>query len=208
MPWDSSPMSAIRGRLARHLGRLQQNLDAVGEQVREAIAHAVGRTAAEAIGEAVYEALCSPDGPSGSASRYTPRYSDHSSYPRRAWDEPEWRRDAARSYERDPYDYDDDPRYNDDLEPEDRSALPDGCRARHWHRAIAAGLQAAAWWLRRHPGQVSLLAALAVGAVAGLAVLAGHISGIAGVIASALGLAYLLDLMRSASTLFGRDVTP
>ena len=50
--------STLRGRLARHLGRLQQNLDAVGEQVREAVANAVGRTVAEAIGEAVYEALC------------------------------------------------------------------------------------------------------------------------------------------------------
>jgi hypothetical protein len=35
--------------------------------------------------------------------------------------------------------------------------------------------------------------------------LAGHVSGVASVVMSALGLAYLLDLMRSASSLFGRD---
>ena len=52
------------------------------------------------------------------------------------------------------------------------------------------------------------LAALGIDAITGLAVLAGHASGMAGLMASALGLAYLLDLMRSASSLFGRDVTP
>ena len=65
-------------------------------------------------------------------------------------------------------------------------------------------MQAAAWWLRRHPGPVSLLAALAVG----LAVLAGDINGIASLVLSGLGLAYLLDLVRSASNLLGRDITP
>jgi hypothetical protein len=49
---------------------------------------------------------------------------------------------------------------------------------------------------------------LGVGAVAGLAVLAGPVSGVASVVMSALVLAYLLDLMRSASALFGRDITP
>jgi hypothetical protein len=66
---------------------------------------------------------------------------------------------------------------------------------------MAAGLQAAAWWLRRHPGQVSLVAALAVGTVAGLAVLAGHASGLATLVMSALGLAYLVDLVCLSSDL-------
>jgi hypothetical protein len=55
---------------------------------------------------------------------------------------------------------------------------------------------------------VSLLAALTVGAVTGLAVLVGHGGGIASVVMSALGLAYLLDLMRLAGSLFGRDSRP
>jgi hypothetical protein len=208
MTWNSAP-SPLRGRLARHLGRLQQNLDAVGEQVREAVANAVGRTVAEAIGEAVYEALC----PGAGSSRPLPRasgYSGQTSTPQRAWDEPGWRRAGDSSTWRDPYDYEDydDPPYDDDLPPEETASRQDKSGAGRWGRAVAAGVQAAAWWLRRHPGQVSLLAALTVGTVAGLAVLAGHASGIAGLMASALGLAYLLDLMRSAGSLFRRHVTP
>lgn len=74
--------------------------------------------------------------------------------------------------------------------------------------AHTSGVRAAAWWLRRHPGQVSRLAALTVGAVAGLAVLASYASGVASLVASALGLAYRLDLLRSASTLLRRNSTP
>ena len=209
MSWDTSPTPPLRGRLARHLGRLQQSLDVVGEQVRQAVASAVGRTMAEAIGEAVYEALRPRAGPSYPQSRSS-WYADRSATGRRDWDEPAWRREAGSSSWRDAYDYGDydDPRSDDDSEPEDASSPHDPLRARRWGRAVAAGLHAAAWWLRRHPGQVSLLAALAVGAIAGLAVLAGHASGIAGLVASALGLAYLLDLVRSASTLLGRNRTP
>lgn len=208
MTWNSAPTPTLRGRLARHLGRLQQNLDAVSEQVREAVAHAVGRTMAEAIGEAVYEALCPGDVPSRPLPRSS-SYSGQTATPRREWDEPAWRRDADSSPWRDPYHYDDyDDPHCDDPEPEHTSSSQDEPRAGRWGRAVAAGLQASAWWLRRHPGEVSLLAVLGVGAVAGFAVLAGHASGIAGLMASALGLAYLLDLMRSASSLFCRDVTP
>jgi hypothetical protein len=202
MSWDSSPTPPLRGRLARHLGRLQQSLDVVGEQVRQAVASAVGRTMAEAIGEAVYEALRPRAGPSYPQPRSS-WYSDRSATGRREWDEPAWRREADSSSWRDAYGYDDydDARYDDDSESEDASSPHEQLRARRWGRAMAAGLHAAAWWLRRHPGQVSLLAALTVGAVVGLTVLAGHVSGIAGLVASALGLAYLLDLVRSASTL-------
>jgi hypothetical protein len=188
MTWDSSQSWPVRGKLARHLGRLQQHLDAVGEQVREAVATAVGRTIAETVGEAVFDVLAPyAGGPSGAESRYYPA----------------WRRDAGSSSWRDPYDYDnyDGPRYEDDADSEYRSPLRDEPHARRWQRAMAAGLQAAAWWLRRHPGQVSLVAALAVGAVAGLAVLASHVSAIATLVLSALGLAYLLDLLRLSSAL-------
>jgi hypothetical protein len=187
MTWDSSRSWPVRGKLARHLGRLQQHLDAVGEQVREAVATAVGRTVAEAVGEAVFDALAPYAGPSGTESRHYPA----------------WRRDAGSSSWRDPYSYDnyEDPRYEDDADSEYRSSLCDEPRARRWRRAIAAGLQAAAWWLRRHPRQVSLMAALAVGALAGLAVLASHVSALATLVMSALGLAYLLDLVRLSSSL-------
>ena len=209
MTWDTSPTPPLRGRLARHLGRLQQSLDVVGEQVRQAVASAVGRTMAEAIGEAVYEALRPRAGPSYPQSRSS-WYADRSATGRRDWDEPAWGREADSSSWRDAYGYDndDDPRYDNDSEPEDASSLHEPLRARRWGRAMAAALHAAAWWLRRHPGQVSLLAALTVGTVVGLTVLAGPVSGIAGLVASALGLAYLLDLVRSASTLLGRNSAP
>jgi hypothetical protein len=210
MSWDSSPTPPLRGRLARHLGRLQQSLDGVGEQVRQAVASAVGRTMAEAVGEAVYEALRPRDGSIYPQPRSSSWYSDRSATSRREWDEPAWRREADASSWRDPYGYDDYdvPRYDDDPELDNTSSPHDQVRARRWGHAVSAGLQAVAWWLRGHPGQVSLLAALTVGAVAGLTVLAGHASGIAGLVASALGLAYLLDLVRSASTLLGRSSTP
>ncbi len=209
MSWDSSPTPPLRGRPARHLGRLQQSLDVVGEQVRQAVASAVGRTIAEAIGEAVYEALRPRAGPSYPQPRSS-WYADRSATGRRDWDEPAWRREADSSSWRDAYGYDDydAPRYDDDSEPEDASAPRDPLRARRWGRAVAAGLHAAAWWLRRHPGQVSLLAALTVGAVVGLTALAGPVSGIAGLVASTLGLAYLLDLVRSASTLLRQSSAP
>ena len=208
MTWDTSPTPPLRGRLARHLGRLQQSLDVVGEQVRQAVASAVGRTMAEAIGEAVYEALRPRAGPSYPQT-HSSRYADRSATGRGEWDEPAWRREAGSSSWRDAYGYDndDDPRYDDDSEPEDASSPYNQLRARRWGRAVAAGLHAAAWWLRRYPGQVSLLAALAVGTVVGLTVLAGPVSGIAGLVASALGLAYLLELVRSASMLLGRNRT-
>lgn len=120
MTWDSSRSWPVCGKLARHLGRLQQHLDAVGEHVREAVATAVGRTVAEAIGEAVFEALAPYAAPSGTEPR---------SYPngRRAGEPSPWR---------DPYSYEsyDEPRYDDDDEtdPEYRSSLPDEPRARRW----------------------------------------------------------------------------
>jgi len=198
MTWDSSRNWPVRGKLARHLGRLQQHLDAVGEQVREAVATAVGRTVAEAVGEAVYDALTPYLDRSGAASRSYSRYAERCSRTQQDWDDPAWRRDAESSSWCDPYAYDS---YDDDAEAEYRSSLRNEPCTRRWWRALAAGLQASAWWLQRHPSQVSLMAASAVGTVAGLAVLAGHVSGIASLLMSALGLAYLLDLVRLSSAL-------
>ena len=145
MAWDSSRNWPIRGKLARHLGRLQQHLDAVGEQVREAVATAVDRTVAEVIGEAVYDALTPYLDPSGAASRSYSRSADRSAQARQDWDDRAWRRDAESSSWCDPYAYDS---YDDEAEAEYRSSLRDEPRSRRWRRALAAGLQAAAWWLR------------------------------------------------------------
>ena len=141
--------------------------------------------------------------PSGAASRYNSCHVERSSRTQQDWNDPARTRDAGSPNWRDPFAYDayDDSRYEHDAESEYRSSLRDEPRARRWLRAIAAGLQAAAWWLRRHAGEVSLMVALAVGTVAGLAVLASHVSAVATLVMSALGLAYLLDVARLSSAL-------
>ena len=138
MTWDSSRNWSVRGKLARHLGRLQQHLDGVGEQVREAVATAVGRTVAEAVGEAVYDALTPYMAPSGAASRSYSRSADRSAQTRQDWDDPAWRRDAESSSWCDPYAYESD---DDDAEAEYRASLRDEPCTRRWWRALAADLQ-------------------------------------------------------------------
>ncbi len=58
-----------------------------------------------------------------------------------------------------------------------------------------------------HPGQASLMAALAVGTMAALAVLASHVSALATLVLSALCLAYLLELVRLSSALLDGNTT-
>jgi hypothetical protein len=69
---------------------------------------------------------------------------------------------------------------------------------------LAAGFEAAAWWLRRQVGKPSLVVALVVGLIfAGLAWLVGpHLAG------SALALAALAGLIRLASLALTRNTTP
>jgi hypothetical protein len=188
-----------RAALARHLGRLRQGLDELGEQLREAVARAAGRSAGDAVSEAVHAALAGPEGqPHGLSGRPSPSS--------QAPDDPSWWRDAEELGPGGQFgpDYFDDRTYFEDAdEPGEGPGPTDAPRAGRWGRAVAAGLQAAAWWVRRHPGRASLLAALAVGAVAGLASLLGHAAGAAGLVVSALGLACVADLARSLSSLLG-----
>jgi hypothetical protein len=207
MTWNSSQTPLICDRLAGHLSRLRLNLDAVVEQVREAVANAVGRTVAGAVGEAVYDALLTHDGQSRSLLRSTTRYLTASPSGRER-DDSAWGRDADGSPWHDPYAYDDDLSSFDDPEPDDVPSPPDEPRRGRGGRAVAVGLQATAWWLRRRPDPIALRAALAVGAVAGLAVLVGPGSVAADLLASALALVYVLDLVRLASRLLERNVSP
>ena len=68
---------------------------------------------------------------------------------------------------------------------------------------MAAGCQAASWWLRRHPGASSLVAAAGIGIAAGVATLVSSplVAGASAVAASALGLLALADAARSAAGL-------
>src|SRR5205807_10027464 len=92
--------------------------------------------------------------------------------------------------------------------PGRRAAPPDPTstaapREGRWSRALAAGCHAAAWWLRRRPGPLSLLAALGVGLAAALAALFYGPAG-AGVAGAALALLALADTARSGAALAAR----
>jgi hypothetical protein len=199
-----------RGGLPHHLGRLRLALEALLARLRGSVADAFGRTAADALGEAVQVAL------GGSATTPTYLTVSPSSRPGRSFfderDEPPWSRPGSslgrgeRLYDErfdrdDPYE-----RRFDDDEPEP-DELPDeqqGAREEARWRALAIGLQAAAWWWARRPGRTSVLAALAVGLAAGLATLGGSAAlGTAAVVTSGLALLYLADLIHWIASLFG-----
>jgi hypothetical protein len=74
---------------------------------------------------------------------------------------------------------------------------------------LTAGVQAAAWWLRRSPGRPSLLGAACVGLLAGLAAFAGGpVAAATGVAASALALVTLADAARDGAAALAGDDTP
>jgi hypothetical protein len=199
------PFSSSRALLSRHLGRLRQGLDDLGEQLREAAARAVGRSAGDAVSEAVHAALGGPGGQARPAPAPAHGLTRHPS----SWDaadDPSWWGEAEEVGPGGQLADDDlgDRRYFDHYPERDEGPVaPGGQHSARWARAVAAGLQAAAWWVQRHPGRASLLAALAVGAAAGLVSLLGHAAGAAGLVASALGLACLADLARSLGALLG-----
>jgi hypothetical protein len=200
----SAALSRARRSLGGHLARLRHSFDSLADQVREAIARAIGRTVAEAVSEAIHAALAEP--------AFLPAPSRPSARPPPLWDGPDdrpWSGERDDLYEsgryRDRYADDDrlaDDNNLDDAEPTDpqTSSTPRPSLVR---RALTAGCRAAAYWLDRHPGRFSLVAAVGVGVIAGVAVLmtGPWFSGASGVAASALGLLALLDAVRSDTAL-------
>jgi hypothetical protein len=208
MTFVTSWLAAARGSLGGHLRRLRSSLDTVAEQAREAVARAIGRTVADAVSEAVDSALAP-------AERRPDAYSpDRPTYPsRRAsplWNDPDESRWGRQDEDRDPYRraHDDDPDpYADD--PGEELAETPQPRRRRLGRALAAGLQAAAWWLNRHPGGLSVVVAVSLGLVAGTAALVRDTAvGPTGLVAAALGLLALDGLVRSGSDLAAQATTP
>jgi hypothetical protein len=176
------------GLVPRHLARLQEALGGLTEQARDALARTLADAAADLVGQAVRAALGTPG--------------DHP-------DLDPWRnnRRAAPSPETDPFDdlyaYDPDDRedrWYQDLSPSpSASRPPEGEVAEVWPAAVALGLRAAAWWLRRRTGRPPLLAALALGTLAAALAAAGGPAALAGlgVAESLLGLASLPTAPRS-----------
>jgi hypothetical protein len=181
--------------LGGHLGRLRQSFDGLAEQVREAVARAVGRTVAEAVREAVHAVLAEPAG----LPAFLPAPSRSPSRPPPLWEDPD---DRSWPDDRDA----DDDRLAEDEDLDDAGppeSAPQVSSPSPLRRALAVACRAAAWWLDRHPGRLSLAAAVGVGVVAGVAALVTGptLAGASGVAASALALLALVDAVRSGTAL-------
>jgi hypothetical protein len=205
-----SPLRRAGRLLAAHVRRLRVALVRLAAEVRAAVAGAVGQATGDAVRDALRVIL---DGPPArhTPARDPPEDSDV------VWGQPRRPRWPSAPYagHYDPYempqretDYledDQDVEPDEDPAPEGPEAQPAGA----WSRAAAMGCQAAAWWLRRHPGPLALLVAAGVGVAAGLAALAGGplVAGGSAAAAAALAALALADAARSAADLAG-DALP
>jgi hypothetical protein len=207
--WTAKAAHSLSG----HLDRLRETLDRLHERLREAVAEAVSGGAANAVKDAVLTALLASEVSSAyetqtyrtSSAGYDPsRYRYGSSWHNSTEDpyRPSW--------ERDPYD-DDADRYErenmDEPKAEPLSPSAPESVGRRFGQAIAVGCQAAAWWLRRKSNaRYSAVAAIGVGATAGVtAYFVGPVIAAAAALAgSTLGLTSLSQAARhGAAVLFG-----
>ncbi len=191
--------ATLHERLAPHVHQLRRGLASLGGRLRQSIANSIGRTVADVVTEAVDAALATPDDQNGSYRPSLPtsvpvRSRDWWDRPGEStWDRPEESYDPyARAYR----DYDGGMDQDRDHEPQPLDDPKPG----RFGRALAAGLQAAGWWMQRHRGRLSLVIAAGVGLAAGIAALLdGGPFGIAGLVASALGLLALDGVFRSGA---------
>jgi hypothetical protein len=172
--------------LAKHINRLRRTLEGLYDRLRDAIAVAVARAAEDAVREGVHALLA--DTPPLSPPDYAPSTYPRSNFaPATGWRETDDEYDELRRWEE-----------NSDYEPnldrrsEPQPHVPVGEQApepTRLRRALAEGLQAASWWLRRSD-HFSVLTALGAGLVVVLASYAGGPLAGAGVAlaGSALGL--------------------
>jgi hypothetical protein len=158
---------ALGLRWLRHLERVRESLDAWRQRVREALAQVVSDAATKAVREAVQTlaGAAEPDVPPTSWSRPAEEY-------RRAWSEPArpaWSSYSSSSWEREEQEYDAPDEEVEEL-PTAVSMSPmaatDLSPPAHRSRALALGLQAAAWWLRRRAARFPLRSALGLGTLA------------------------------------------
>ena len=155
-------------RLTHHVQRLRQSFDGLGQRLRAGVALALGQSVAAAVHEAVQTVL--DDAPEYPTAPYPLRAAPPA---RSLWSDRER------------------PSWDDDLEeplPEDddEAYAPGGQADREtpppvrWPAAVAAGLQAAAWWLRRQAGRCSLVVASGIGLLTALGAYAGGSVAVAG----------------------------
>jgi hypothetical protein len=154
----TSLLGPARRALAGRLHRLHRSFGTLGEEVRGSVARILAHAVAEAVQAAVHTLLGGSDGPA-----YTPR---HFGTPRdnrvTLWQEPRGFPDEED--DRFPHWAPQDswrPEDDEEPEPEPPPAPPNP----EWRRALAAGFQAASWWLRLR-GHLGALAAAGVGLLA------------------------------------------
>jgi len=183
----------LRRYLAERLARLNARLADLASRLRATVAARVADNVAGVVKEAVEHALSAPPEPESRRMAYRPParsweddeppYGTPSSGyrgPRRSWDDPDdgddpygptEREDLFGGYRPEPYA---DDGYEEEAEPAPQPVRPPNLLASPRLRvALATGLQAGAWVLRRRRGPGVLLAALAVGATAGVVALFG-----------------------------------
>jgi hypothetical protein len=187
--------------LSAQARRLRANLEDLARQVREAVARTVSQSVAEATRDALQLVLEGPSEVSGAWQ------SSHENS-QRFWDDVHdrpgrWSSGSpARQYG--PLDSDEDwPEEHDQNGPSHAEDVADERRPRRWARALSVGCQAAAWWLRRHPGRFSGVVATGIGVAAGLvALLSSPLLASAGTAAAtALSVLALADAARSTANL-------
>jgi hypothetical protein len=155
--------------LAKHFHRLRRTLEGLYDRLRDAIAVAVARAAEDAVREGVSALLADtpplnpPDYPAGNYPRSQWR-------PSTGWKETDDEDDELRRWE-ESSDYEPEPQGQSEARAQVSTVEPAAEPAR-LRRALAQGLQAAGWWLRRSD-HFPALTALAAGLVVVLASYAG-----------------------------------
>jgi hypothetical protein len=203
MPSLTSPFKRIARLLVAHIRRLRDSLVMLTAQVRAALARVVGQATGNAVRDALTLMLDGP--PPDATASYDSRESTGSF----------WGQRPQRNYwQRDSYDADDDsesePGYYRQSDEEATTAeAAQSQQDNVWTRAVAVGCQAAGWWLRKHPGPFSLMAAVGIGVVTGFAALVGgpFMAGASAVATTALGVLALTDAAQSTATLAADAVT-
>jgi len=163
--------------IGERLDRLNNTLQSLGQQLKDAIASAIST----AVGGAVRDAVRSLLGPGDEPADFRDR-------PYRDWEEPaysDWDRPDRPLWHED----------QDDLRERRLESAPRrGTRSR-WSEALGVAVQAGLCWLRHQPRRRPVLTAVVVAVAAGLtALLAGPAVGAgAGVLASTAGLLLTAD---------------
>jgi hypothetical protein len=156
--------------LARRLDQLHTTLEALGDRLRRAVADAIAESLGGWIRDAVLTTL---ERLAGNTSDLEPRRlpSEH------RWDEPRRmiRRDDVREETIWPETFepaDEEESYDEPERFDERSPTPAQPSSDRLALSLAAGLHAAAWWMRRAVKERPLLSMAGVAFLVGLAVLA------------------------------------